>query len=170
MFKEFIDQSYVFNKVDKKGVFIYPISEYNLEGIKYLIENCSNDRPFLFGCDSCKIVTSFYEQCKSLYQDKEEMLILITADTDYRVKDANTEFVLKLLLVLTLAYPTHKTCIFTCTATLLIRLAFFNNQPDVVKFNICITSAIAHKTLVDTTPLTKLKMMSDNVLSHQKHF
>ena len=78
--------------------------------------------------------------------------------------------VLKLLLVLTLAYLMRKTCIFTCTANLLIRLAFFNNQPDVVTFKICITSAIAHKTLVDTTPLTKLKMMSDNVSSHQKHF
>ena len=60
--------------------------------LNHLVDNCANDRPFLFGCDSCKIVTSFYEQCKSLYQDKDEMFILITADTDYRVNDANTEF------------------------------------------------------------------------------
>ena len=43
-------------------------------------------------CDSCKIVTQYYLQCKSLYQDKEDKFILITADTDYRVKDATVEF------------------------------------------------------------------------------
>jgi len=62
------------------------------EFLTHLIDNCANDRPFLFGCDSCKIITQFYQQCKSLHQDKEDKFILITADTDYRVKDATVEF------------------------------------------------------------------------------
>jgi len=60
--------------------------------LNHLIDNCANDRPFLFGCDSCKIITQFYQQCKSLHQDKDDKFILITADTDYRVKDATVEF------------------------------------------------------------------------------
>ncbi|MFM7982709.1 MAG: hypothetical protein ACKPKO_25640, partial [Candidatus Fonsibacter sp.] len=41
---------------------------------------------------SCNIVTKFYHHCLALNQDKADKLILITADTQFRVKDATVEF------------------------------------------------------------------------------
>lgn len=45
MFKDFIENATngfsAVKSVDTKTVSLYPISEYNLEAIKYLIENCS---------------------------------------------------------------------------------------------------------------------------------
>jgi len=44
MFKDFIENAtngFSIRSVDTKTVSLYPISEYNLEAIKYLIDNCS---------------------------------------------------------------------------------------------------------------------------------
>ena len=50
------------------------------------------DNYFLFGCDSCDVVTKFYHRCFQLVPNSNEKCILITADTNYRVKNANEEF------------------------------------------------------------------------------
>ena len=57
-----------------------------------LVQHCADDKPFLFGCDSCNIVTKFYNHCLSINYDKADKFILITADTQFRVKDASEDF------------------------------------------------------------------------------
>ena len=58
-----------------------------------LVEHCTNDKPFLFGCDSCDVATKFYHHCKDAVADPavKAKFMLITADTNIRIKDASLE-------------------------------------------------------------------------------
>ena len=58
-----------------------------------LLENCSQNKYFLFGCDSCETVTKYYHQCwdEAPAKDKDKYL-LITADSVFKLYDANEQF------------------------------------------------------------------------------
>jgi hypothetical protein len=64
------------------------------EFLDKLVEHCNANKPFLFGSDSCDVVTKFYHRCISLLTDKtlRSKFVLITADTDVRIKNASEEF------------------------------------------------------------------------------
>jgi hypothetical protein len=59
-----------------------------------LKDHCATNQPFLFGCDSCSVVTKFYHACREALSDEalKNKMLLITADTLYRVTDATEEF------------------------------------------------------------------------------
>ena len=62
--------------------------------LEKLVEHCNTDKPFLFGCDSCDVVTKFYHRCIDRLTDQnlKDKFLLITADTATRIKNASTEF------------------------------------------------------------------------------
>ena len=61
--------------------------------LQQLLLNCSNRDYFLFGCDSCDTVTKLYHYCLSKANEADEnKYILITADTNYKLHDANEQF------------------------------------------------------------------------------
>ena len=53
--------------------------------INMLVYQRTNHEPFLFGCDSCNAVATFYHHCLEHLEDKSmaDRFILITADTTY---------------------------------------------------------------------------------------
>jgi hypothetical protein len=59
-----------------------------------LVEHCNSNSPFLFGSDSCNVVTAFYHHCLEHVADQKlkDKFLLITAETGTRVKDASEEF------------------------------------------------------------------------------
>ena len=58
-----------------------------------LITQCQEDKPFLFGCDSATTATDWYNKCKSEVPDtKHHKFILLTADTDISITDAEQQF------------------------------------------------------------------------------
>ena len=62
--------------------------------IEKLKDHCNTNQPFLFGCDSCNVVTKFYHACIDALTDQslKAKFILITADTLFRVNDATKDF------------------------------------------------------------------------------
>ena len=58
------------------------------------MEHVNSNQPFLFGCDSCNVVTAFYHHCLEHVVDQslKDKFLLITAETGLRVKDASKEF------------------------------------------------------------------------------
>ena len=65
-----------------------------LEFLEKLVERCNANQPFLFGSDSCDVVTKFYHRCLSLLTVPalRSKFLLITAETDARIKNASEEF------------------------------------------------------------------------------
>ena len=59
-----------------------------------LLEHCVDEQYFLFGADSCEVVTAFFHQCYDQYpgENKEEKFILITADTNFKLENASEQF------------------------------------------------------------------------------
>ena len=64
------------------------------EFLDKLVEHVNSNSPFLFGCDSCNVVTAFYRHCLEhmAEQSLKDKFLLITAETGARVKDASKEF------------------------------------------------------------------------------
>jgi hypothetical protein len=62
--------------------------------LEKLIEHCNANQPFLFGSDSCDVVTKFFHRCVDRLTDQslKDKFLLITADTDLRIKDASREW------------------------------------------------------------------------------
>jgi hypothetical protein len=62
--------------------------------LQKLVEHCNSDKPFLFGSDSCEVVTRFYH--RSLDQVTEPTLkdkfVLVTAETDVRFRDVSEDW------------------------------------------------------------------------------
>ena len=65
-----------------------------LDILDKLVEHCNSNSPFLFGSDSCNVVTAFYHHCSEHVADAslKAKFMLITAETGTRVKDASKEF------------------------------------------------------------------------------
>ena len=96
--------NFLTKRLDKQTIFIDNTYK-RYEGVKairmrdenklldQLLLNCSNNDYFLFGCDSNDTVTKFYTYCrdKSEESDKDKY-VLITADTDFEIFDANEQF------------------------------------------------------------------------------
>ena len=64
------------------------------EFLNKLMEHCKDGKPFLFGSDSCDVVSKFYHRCLDSVSDEalKAKFIHITVDTAVRVKGASTEF------------------------------------------------------------------------------
>jgi hypothetical protein len=62
--------------------------------LEKLVDHCNADKPFLFGSDSCDVVTKFYHRCIDRVTDPslKGKFLLVTADTTTRIKDASKEF------------------------------------------------------------------------------
>ena len=76
--------------------------KYNgIDAIKYndanmffqcLKEKIKNKDYFLFGCDICSKITSFFNDLVNEFPDQKEDFILITSKTNFYIENANTQF------------------------------------------------------------------------------
>lgn len=87
------DKIFLVNKFKKyqrvKGIRVRDENMF----LNMLIEKCKSNKPFLFGCDSCEIVTNFYNKCKdAVPESMHDKFVLITADTDFEIYDASEQF------------------------------------------------------------------------------
>ena len=57
-----------------------------------LLDHCRDEQPFIFGSDSCDVITKFFHKCRESAPDQHDKFLLIIADTNVRVKDASTEW------------------------------------------------------------------------------
>ena len=56
-------------------------------------QKCMNNEPFMFGCDSKGVVTTYYNMCRAEVDDEtKKKFILITKDTNFNLVDANIQF------------------------------------------------------------------------------
>jgi hypothetical protein len=62
--------------------------------LQALKDHCNTHQHFPFGCDSCSVVTKFYHACREALADNDlkDNMLLITADSLYRVTDATKDF------------------------------------------------------------------------------
>jgi hypothetical protein len=61
--------------------------------LQKLKNQCTEGKPFLFGCDSATTATEWYNKCKDAVPDTEHhKFILLTADTDISITDAEKQF------------------------------------------------------------------------------
>ena len=60
--------------------------------IQKLLDNIKNNKYFLFGCDSCSIITKLYHKCINDNKDKEKDFVLITSDSKFELTNANEQF------------------------------------------------------------------------------
>lgn len=59
-----------------------------------IVNQCQQNKAFLFGCDCKKIVTDYYAHCTKYFsaEDVASKFILITRDSKFEVKDAKIDF------------------------------------------------------------------------------
>jgi hypothetical protein len=57
-----------------------------------LLERINNNKCFLFGCDSCSVITKFYNICIEKNKDKADKFILITSETEFILTNATEQF------------------------------------------------------------------------------
>jgi desulfoferrodoxin (superoxide reductase-like protein) len=60
--------------------------------VQKLLDHIKNNNYFLFGCDSCKIITDLYNKCINDNKDKEKDFLLITSKHKFKLKDASQQF------------------------------------------------------------------------------
>jgi hypothetical protein len=93
------------SKYRKKETIKIIINQYlkykNINAIRILDENLfldkmldriKNNKYFLFGCDSCSVITKFYNICKEKNKNLIEKFILITSETDFILTNASEQF------------------------------------------------------------------------------
>ena len=58
-----------------------------------LLNKCHDEEPFLFGCDSCEVVTTYHSKCLAEAKPEDaHKHILITAFFFFELYDANAQF------------------------------------------------------------------------------
>jgi len=62
------------------------------EFLKKLDDCIKNDKYFLFGCDSCRKLTTIFNDLIQKNELKKSSFVLITSETEYRPQDAGKEF------------------------------------------------------------------------------
>jgi hypothetical protein len=60
--------------------------------LEKLLDRIKNDKYFLFGCDSCTVVTKFYNICVEKNKSKADKFILITSETEFMLTNASEQF------------------------------------------------------------------------------
>lgn len=60
--------------------------------IEKIFSEIQNNKYFLFGCDSCSVVTNIYYKCVEKFETKKNKLILITSNTKFVITDASKQF------------------------------------------------------------------------------
>ena len=93
------------NKYRKKETMKIIINQYlkykNINAIRIMDENLflsklldriKNNKYFLFGCDSCSIITKLYNICIEKNKDKVDKFILITSETNFILSNASEQF------------------------------------------------------------------------------
>lgn len=68
--------------------------KYNDKNLFYeqLKTNIRNKDYFLFGCDVCAIITTMYNDLINEFPEQKESFILITSETNFRIKNATNQF------------------------------------------------------------------------------
>jgi hypothetical protein len=94
-----------FRNDDKKVYIVNEFKKYqNIEAVRMKDENIflnninehiEKNKYFLFGSDSCEIITKIYLKCVKDYSDKAKDMILITSKSKFDIKDANMDFLNK---------------------------------------------------------------------------
>jgi hypothetical protein len=93
------------NKYRKKETMKIIINQHlkykNINAIRVLDENLflnklldriKNNKYFLFGCDSCSVITKLYNICVEKNKDKVDKFILITSETEFILINAIEQF------------------------------------------------------------------------------
>jgi len=93
------------NKYRKKENMKIIINQYlkykNINAVRILDENLflnklldriKNNKYFLFGCDSCSVITKFYNICVEKNKDNADKFILITSETEFILTNATEQF------------------------------------------------------------------------------
>ena len=68
-----------------KNKIAYRVRDEN-KFVEKIYEEIADDKYFLFGSDSNDTATKIYNKCLSKYPDKKDKFLLITADTDVKIK------------------------------------------------------------------------------------
>ena len=138
-----------------------------------LLDHCRDEQPFIFGSDSCDVITKFFHKCRESAPEQHDKFLLITADTNVRVKDASTEWKIsmcsslqKLLSVLIFQLPSPKTCSSTSRVVVSSPRVASNKRPDAGTSAPYIISASVPRTPPDTHPLKMLSIMWSTALKH----
>lgn len=90
-------------KTNNKTIFIRNTNKKyeGIEAIRYndknefynkLKEHIKNKDYFLFGCDVCSILTTYFNDLANEFPDMKKDFILITSETNYRIKNASIQF------------------------------------------------------------------------------
>ena len=68
-----------------------------LEALK---DHCHKNQPFLFGCDSCSVVTKFYHACRETFicDSILDKMLLITATTKESLRGLKGEYTISLVI------------------------------------------------------------------------
>ena len=91
--KQDLTTLYINNTFKKyEGVKAYRIRDED-KLLNQLLSNIEKQDYFLFGCDSNDTITKLYNHClNKATAEARDKFILITADTDYEIHDANEQF------------------------------------------------------------------------------
>ena len=81
--KIYIDN--IYKKFEGTPAILINDEEQFLDKLK---DHCVNKDYFLFGCDSCNIITKFYNECVKISSE----CILITAESKLTITDASIQF------------------------------------------------------------------------------
>ena len=94
-----------FRSDDKKIFIVNEFNKYaNIKAVRVKDENLflnkinehiTNQKYFLFGCDSCEIITKIYLKCIKDFPDKAKNMILITSNSKFDIKNASLDFLNK---------------------------------------------------------------------------
>lgn len=83
---------FIINEYKKyKGIKAIRVKNENLF-LDKLNNDIKNNKYFLFGCDSCEIVTKLYLKFTKDYPEKTKNMILITSDSKFDIDDASEDF------------------------------------------------------------------------------
>ena len=74
-----------------KNKIAYRVRDEN-KFVEKIYEEIADNKYFIFGSDSNDTATKIYNKCLSKYPDKKDKFLLITADTDVKIKNASEDF------------------------------------------------------------------------------
>ena len=74
-----------------KNNIAYRVRDEN-KFVEQIYDEIDTNKYFLFGSDSNDTSTKFYNKCLAKYPDKKDKFLIITADTDVKIKNASEYF------------------------------------------------------------------------------
>ena len=87
------NKTLLINNLNKKFEKVKAIRHHNENDfIEELRNHIENKKYFLFGCDSCKMVSKLYTTMMNEFEDQKGSFILITSETNFNLFDAKIQF------------------------------------------------------------------------------